>query len=176
MSQANSMKQNSQMFSVACRLPAIGAVFTLLLLASSAHATPSFPGVIREETGGSGDPSCQVCHDGPTRVGTVTRAFGAALRERGLVLYNEGSLKAALVRLRNDKVDSDGDGLIDVDALKAGKDPNGEAELGALTDATPRPGYGCVGRIAPTPPYGSAPVVAGLVAIALLAFRRKHKR
>jgi hypothetical protein len=144
---------------------------SLAFISSAAAATPTFPGVIRQQLGGSADPSCQVCHSGPTRIGTVTRSFGLAMRERGLQLYNEASLKSALDKMRSDAVDSDGDGTIDVEALKAGKDPNGDGKTASIGDQTPKPEYGCVGSVAPAEP-GS--LLSILLALGFVAARRKR--
>ncbi len=143
----------------------------LVFVGQPAWATPTFPSVIRETLGASAEPACQVCHNGPTRIGTVTRAFGLAMRARGLVLYNEASLRSALAKMRSDGVDSNGDGVLDVDALKAGMDPNGEVVAGEIGDLTPRPEFGCVGSVAGTEPGSLLSVFAVL---GFLALRRRR--
>jgi hypothetical protein len=117
-----------------------------LTLTAAALATPNFPEAIATRLGASSPPSCQVCHNGRTGAGTVTRAFGASMRERGLVPYNADTLNSALDRMTKDGVDSNGDGVIDTEALKKGEDPNASAGgEGAqpIGDLTPRPAYGC---------------------------------
>ena len=141
----------------------------VLLGATSARATPTFPGVIRTELGLSSTPQCAVCHQGgQTAVGTVTTPFGAALRQRGLVFYNDASLRAALNSLATEKVDSDADGTPDTDELKAGRDPNKNDVTGGATDGPPEPFYGCVA--AP----GMAPVALVLGVLALARRRRRR--
>ncbi|ATB39641.1 hypothetical protein CYFUS_005086 [Cystobacter fuscus] len=129
----------------------------VLLGATAARATPGFPPVIRTELGLSTQPSCAVCHQGNPAVGTVTTPFGASLRARGLVFYDDASLRKALTALDTEKVDSDGDGTPDTEELKAGRDPNksdgaspgGEPGGG---NALPDPSYGC--GAAPGAPVG----------------------
>jgi hypothetical protein len=126
----------------------------LFVLAATSHAlaTPNFPDAIASHLSASGPPSCQVCHNGRTGTGTVTRAFGVSMRERGLTPFDTNSLTAALDRMTKDAVDSNGDGVLDTEALKKGEDPNGSTGTGAqpIGDLTPQPGYGCGAQIAPT--------------------------
>lgn len=69
--------------------------------------------------------SCSLCHTGGiTGAGTVTTPFGTALRQRNLESGNVNTLITALDTLETDGVDSDGDGVTDIDELKAGTDPN----------------------------------------------------
>jgi hypothetical protein len=110
--------------------------------------------------------SCALCHtNGVTGVGTVNTPIGKALRARGLVSGNDGSLTAALDALAKDGVDSDGDGVPDVEELKAGTDPNVAGTDTGASPATPK--YGCGAEVAP-----------GLEALALgvwLVFSRRRR-
>ncbi|WNG27000.1 hypothetical protein F0U62_25525 [Cystobacter fuscus] len=140
---------------VLARASLLGVV---LLGATAARATPGFPPVIRTELGLSSPPSCAVCHQGNPSVGTVTTPFGTALRARGLVFYDDASLRKALTALNTEKVDSDGDGTPDTEELKAGTDPNksnGTSGPGQEPDGgnvLPEPSYGC--GVAPGAPVG----------------------
>jgi uncharacterized protein (TIGR03382 family) len=145
-------------------------VIALVLLgaAPAALATPNFPGAIRANLGAVASPACAVCHaGGVTGRGTVTTPFGAAMRARGLVAYDETSLTAALAALTQDNVDSNGDGVADVDALKQGLDPNVGGSSG------PVPEYGCVGSVAGG--THGAGVYAALAGVVLVALRRRRR-
>ncbi len=101
-------------------------------------ATPSFPTVVQQFVNSQSSPSCTVCHDNPNGgLGTVTRPFGGYLRSRGLVEFDEGSLRNALTAAQAEGHDSNGDGVTDIEALREGLDPNGNA-----ASSSP-PGYGC---------------------------------
>lgn len=93
-------------------------------LEQHAQATPRFPERIATELQLAGPPACTLCHDGPTQRGTVTTPFGAAMRSRGLVAYDEGSLTLAIAALQGEKKDSDEDGTPDIEELVTGSDPN----------------------------------------------------
>jgi hypothetical protein len=89
-----------------------------------ALATSSYPVVIRTELALNAAPSCAVCHASASGGGAASKPFGVSVRAAGAVKFNDASLKAALVKLAADKIDSDRDGLFDIDELKAGTDPN----------------------------------------------------
>ncbi len=99
-------------------------------------ATPNFPGVIQQQIGLAQPPACTVCHatnaGGP---GTVGKPFGIYLQSRGLVPFDEASLRNALLADIAERHSSSG-GLTDVDALRAGQDPNGQG-------SNLVPAYGC---------------------------------
>ncbi len=155
---------------------AVAAVLTVglaALLPSQAGATPNFPSLIVRELGASSAPECAVCHqDGRVGRGTVTTPFGAAMRARGLAAFDEGSLVAALKTMAADRVDSDGDGQIDVDALKQGANPNGAAAEGTETDPI-TPTYGCVGQVSPSGVPGLTMSFFVLLGLTFVARRRK---
>jgi MYXO-CTERM domain-containing protein len=145
----------------------IARVLAVLVLSTgAARATPTFPTVIQQTLGAVSAPACNVCHKGGvTQIGTVTTSFGVAMRDRGLVAYDESSLKTALAKMETDKVDSNGNGVTDIEELKQGKDPNAGA---AGTSSTPDIAYGCaVARGAP-----ASPPMEGLALLALLALVR----
>ncbi len=144
----------------------------VLLGAVPARATPNFPGAVQRFLGASQTPPCSLCHlCGITGRGTVNTPWGVAMRARGLTAYDEPSLSAALASMERDKVDSDGDGVIDVDAVRMGKDPNPSETC--EDDTIPR--YGCVGRISSAPPRANSAWLL-MSAIALFAMGRRSRR
>ena len=108
------------------RATTLGPTLALLLgLPAAARATPTFPGAIQRALNAAQPPACAICHaGGVTGRGTVTTSFGQAMRARGLVPNDDTSLGKALTQLETDKVDSNGDGVPDVEELRTGKDPN----------------------------------------------------
>jgi hypothetical protein len=146
------------------RAPACFIFLALLVVPSGVWATPSFPEVIRQTLGAAQVPLCSVCHaGGQTRRGTVTTRFGLAMLERGLAAYDEASLKSALARMEADKVDSNGDGIPDVDALRGGTDPS-------RNSSAPQLEYGCAIGTGDGGWRASAP--SGIVALIWLLVRR----
>ena len=133
-----------------------------------AMASTNYPVVVQSHLSLSAPPrqSCGLCHtNGVTGSGTVNTPVGKALKARGMVSGNEGSLRAALDALARDGVDSDGDGVPDIEELKAGTDPN---VAGTDTTSTATPKYGC-----------GAEAVPGLEALALgvwLVFSHRRRR
>ena len=132
-----------------------------------AHAKDEFPGQIARDWSLSYDPPCSVCHmKGNTGSATPIMPFALSLRSRGLS-GDSNSLSTALVKLKADNVDSDGDGVADFDELAAGSDPNSSANSTIKNDQ--EAGYGCGG----TAPSGrSGPGMAGVLALGWFALRR----
>jgi hypothetical protein len=141
--------------------------------AARADATPNFPAAIARELGASSSPDCSVCHeDGRVGRGTVNTPFGRAMRARGLMAYDERSLASALDQMEADRVDVDGDGVLDVDAMRGGQSPNGAGKPESTT-----PEYGCVGRVSPSRQPDAALVGLFLaVALGVLLVRRRALR
>ena len=110
-----------------------------VLVGGLAHGSSIFPPEVRAHLSLSYTPACTLCHNTPSGgFGTVTTPFGKSMRARGLVAQNLGSLDTALDALAAEHTDSDGDGVGDIDELKAGSDPN-VAGGGSVTPPT----YGC---------------------------------
>ena len=146
----------------------------LLALGSSgwsslARAKSEFPSEIKNSYGLAYDVPCSVCHiKGNVGSATPITPFALSLRARGLTSSNQ-SLSNALSKLQADGVDSDGDGVSDVEELKAGTDPNSSANASIVNDQ--EPGYGCGG----TAPHGrSTPGMAGLLGLVWLMLRRRR--
>lgn len=157
--------------------PAAGALLALVLVTSTtpANATPNFPGALARNLGATSSPECAVCHqNGRVGIGTVTTGFGSAMRARGLTPYNEGSLASALGKMTADAVDSDGDGTLDVEALRQGQNPNGSASVVTGNPVPTSPEYGCVGRVSPAR-QPDAQLVALFLAIAMGVLLRRRR-
>ena len=116
----------------------LAAVFIAPL---AARATPNFPAAVARDLQLSAPPACTVCHaTNAGGAGTVVKPFGKYLVSRGLVPFDENSLSGALAAAAGERHDTDGDGILDVDALKQGLDPNGTSSHGpAIGDPT----FGC---------------------------------
>jgi hypothetical protein len=112
-----------------------------VLVVALAQASSPYPAALASQLGMPCTPACTVCHTtNAGGGGTVTRAFGVAAMDRGLDGGGQTPLLlAALDALQTDAVDSDGDGVTDIDALINGDDPNGGPPL---CDAV-SPQYGC---------------------------------
>lgn len=152
----------------------------ILFAGTTASATPTYPDVIHTTLSTPNTPDCAICHVGTPGTGTVNTAFGKTMRSRGLLANNEGSLKSALQAITAEKKDSNGDGVTDIDALKAGQDPNGGATSadGGSNSTTPEAiQYGCA-RVSPkaTPDGESAFVTVGLLGLVAVLVRRRQTR
>lgn len=110
-----------------------------ILIAAALLATPNFPAAIERDLDLAAPPRCTICHATDSGgIGTVVRPFGVYLRSRGLQPFDEDSLRNALFAAAGEHHSSSADGLSDIDALKAGQDPNGTSGASDLT-----PAYGC---------------------------------
>jgi hypothetical protein len=137
------------------------------LWSASAQASQPFPSAISDALGMPCAPNCTICHATEAGgAGTVVKLFGNAAKAAGAGPISVDALRAALVKMRDTQVDSDSDGVTDIDELSAGNDPNnaGDARICG-------PNYGCGAHISRVPPArsGMALAIAGSVA-ALMAF------
>ena len=138
------------------------SLWLALLGTHVAIATSNFPAALESELGTICRPPCTVCHTNNSGgSGTVTQPFGVAMKDCGLVASSVSKLKEALAQMDADGVDSDGDGILDTQALADGIDPNdGNAFCGSV-----RPEYGCFG----------GGTVAGVVLFLLPAVARRRR-
>ncbi|RPH70375.1 MAG: hypothetical protein EHM78_11680 [Myxococcaceae bacterium] len=126
----------------------------------AARATPNFPAAMARDLQLSAPPACTVCHaTNAGGTGTVVKPFGKYLLSRGLAPFDEGSLAGALAAAGGERHDTDGDGILDVDALKQELDPNGSS---APTTGLEDPTFGCAST------RGGEPTTTLLLALVVL--------
>jgi len=147
-----------------CTVIVLGAVS----ITRRSNATPTFPTVVQQFVQSQSSPACTICHDNPNGgIGTVTRPFGEYLRSRGLVEFDETSLRNALTAAQAEGHDSNGDGVTDIEALREGLDPNGN-----IGSSTP-PAYGCnVGSRPQNKQTDALAIMLGFVALGVY-FRKR---
>jgi len=122
------------------------AVIVAVLLPSTASGSRRFPAEIATDLVLSYQPACSLCHvKGNTGPGTANTPVALSMKARGLQSGGRSSVSSSLAALDSDRVDSDGDGVTDVDELRMGTDPNSPepTPFAGRVD----PAYGCsVGR------------------------------
>jgi hypothetical protein len=143
------------------RAASIALAVAASAVSSYGQAKNQFPSEIRKDIPGmTRQPQCNLCHlDDKTGGGTVVTPFGWSMKARGLT-GSTNTVAPAIAQMIKDGVDSDGDGVTDIEELKNGTDPNSAADV--YLDET-KPGYGCGG----TPPVGRGMAGWGFVVLAL---------
>lgn len=156
------------------RITLVLAALALCLLAPRAHAVEEFPHDIQRKLRLSYEPGCNLCHaKANTGVGTATTPFALSMRAAGLDAEDWASLGEALTSLEDDAVDSDGDGVIDVDELRQDTSPNSPATTSFSQTGDPR--WGCsVG--ARTRAHGSPHGALGIGALAALGLAARVRK
>jgi hypothetical protein len=143
-----------------------------MLVAGTLHASATFPDVVAQTLQLGSPPPCVVCHNTPLGgLGTADTPVGTYLRSRGVKGGDTGSLQGGLQATIGERHDADGDGVTDVDELKAGTDPNSAGH----SDVPPI-AYGCGAHIARDDQVGQAAWLVGMVVLALGCLRRPRKR
>jgi hypothetical protein len=151
------------------------ALFLVASRAAPAFASASFPPAIQAELGLGSAPPCTLCHRNDVGgIGTVVTPFGRTMLNRlGLAAANVGSLKAALAADQAQNLDSDGDGISDIDELQAGMDPNVGASGEVAGLDVPLPETGCA--FATRSSFGGTGALAFICLGLVLAGRRSRR-
>ncbi len=144
-----------------------------LLAPRLARATPDFPAAIATDLGVTCTYQCTICHTTNSGgAGTITQPFGIQMKTYGLIKYDQTSLATALNEMTANNIDSNCDGTIDTDALKACNDPNvpmqcdgGTSALGDIVV------FGC--NTSPVGP-GSAAFAIGALLVGSVLLRRRR--
>lgn len=147
---------------------------TLCLAPRQAHASPEFPGVIQYDLTLEQAPPCWVCHAGNvTSSDTVFTPFGRALRLTGLIVEDSASLSRALDELDRNHIDSDHDGMSDIDELMRGYDPNTPPFEGPAPEW--KVGCDAVGGAGGAPLSGGL-ALSAVVGLALVGWRARSRK
>jgi len=137
---------------------------------SNAAAVHEFAAAIQAKYNLSYNVPCRLCHiQGTTGAGSVQTPFGISMLAHGLT-QDRSTLNPALDALDAQNVDSDGDGVTDINEIKEDSDPNTPLSASLSSGA---PTYGCAtaGGVC----RRGWPVVAAAMGL-LLAFRRRRAR
>jgi hypothetical protein len=159
----------------------------IVLLSGSVHASKTYPGRMQSELGLAEEPACTVCHatdDGGKN--TVTKPFGRSLMELGLKAVQPAALGPLLEKSRELGIDSDGDGVGDLEELEEGTDPNvpevtsgsedggGGPRMICTAEPPPELTTGCAVREPARRVSGAFPLLAAFSLAGLL--RRRSRR
>jgi len=149
-------------------------------ITSVAHATQRYPSTIYYHLypsfADAGKPAyyppCSVCHvRGSTGAGTAQTPFALSLKARGLQAKDNVTLTNALDAMQRDGVDSDGDGIPDIQELLDDTDPNTPGDVSLTGESGPNSGCGG-GHKANS--AGNTPAAA--IGLLLLALARRRLR
>ena len=138
----------------------------MALMAGVAGASQDYPAQVATHLSLDYVPGCNLCHIGAkTGIGTAQTPFALSMRARGLHSADASLVAPALDALQRDGVDSDHDGVTDIQELLARTDPN--VAGGGANALRGDPAYGCT--------TGSTASLLA-IAFALLFARRAARR
>lgn len=153
------------------------------LLPASAEATQKFPSAIyyhlyadtiKTAKVNPYLPPCSLCHTrGSTGPGTAQTPFALSAKARGLVASDTNLLNIALDAMLRDEVDSDGDGVPDIQELYDGTDPNTPADVSFASESGPN--SGCGGNTKQRSPRAAGVPILGLLLLPVLRRLRRRK-
>jgi hypothetical protein len=150
-------------------------VASAMLAVVPALASPTYPPTIQSELMLEHMPDCTLCHrDDNGGLGTVIRPFGRTMLNHFQLTGNNNVnlLKEAIEGDDAEHLDSDGDGVPDIDELRMGTDPNvGASGVEAPLDV-PLPETGCAFAARPLGRGGEA---LALLFVGLILFRRRSR-
>lgn len=169
------------------RLPLVlGASLALAmgLVVAPAAATPEFPKKIRDTLSLAYDPPCELCHEyGNAGIGSLRTPVGLTIRSYAVNGDDPQSLVTTLEQMKTDRIDSDGDGKLDVDELTGNptatppvppSNPNARAPGDTPWPTANIPATGCATSSTAARTDLVAWIAAGLVA-AVLGLRGRRK-
>ncbi len=161
------------------------------LASTRAHATAEYPSVIVSHLaitctdGGTATPDCVICHQNDNGgLGTATRPLGAWMKANGLGAFQDSKLNTLLDQAKADNLDSNCDGVPDIQQLESCDWPALET-MGTVScgdaGATLTVLYGC--SAAPTAPQttssdplpASAAIGTTLVLACAIALKRRAR-
>ncbi|HKO52212.1 MAG TPA: thrombospondin type 3 repeat-containing protein [Polyangiaceae bacterium] len=152
----------------------ITGFFFFMLLTLRVSAEELFPGAIQQAADIPCAPTCLLCHtEIPGNIANLKQPFGLTVLRSGVKPGDPSSMYTVVANLRANRVDTDGDGKLDVDELAAGTDPNTQNPNAELCG----PLYGCGARVASSPLPERRPLLYWLPgALALTVFFSVRRR
>lgn len=143
----------------------------LLVLPRSALAKPEFVEPLQEATDAPCLPQCNICHSSVSGGGEPVQPFVESLESVAGEVESEEAIRWAVAQLEQQNIDSDGDGVGDIEEIRQGDDPNyaGDALIC-------QPEVGCGAHIAPTTTHSPWRLNATLASLALLVGVRLRRR
>jgi hypothetical protein len=139
-----------------------------------AFASRPYPVYLQQELTLPAKPDCILCHT--TNLGgkdTATQPFGFSMSALGVGRgSSRGTVAAALADSEEQRIDSDGDGVIDIDEIRMGDDPNLGIDGARPPTLIPKTGCGMARS-----PVGSAGALGLILALgSILWLRRRSAR